>query len=298
MVVWAGLLNADRAAAVSEFTFAVAVPVLLFRAIGTLQFPEASPLPYWAAYFTGAFITVGLAILITEKVFGRDARAGVIGGMSASFSNTVMVGVPVLAKAFGEEGLVIAFILVSLHLPVMMTLSAVLIEVAEVRDGGRTDRVQYFAILKRVAGNLAKNPLVIGLACGFAFRLSGLPLTGIPADMIDTLSDLAIPLALISLGMALRGYGLSGNIRPALLLSALKLLVMPAIIYVLAVHVFQLSPLATAGAIVFAACPTGVNAYLIAGRFQTGLALSANTITLTTVLSAATFTFWLWVLGV
>ncbi|MEM8664806.1 MAG: AEC family transporter, partial [Pseudomonadota bacterium] len=213
-------------------------------------------------------------------------------------SNTVMVGIPVLTQAFGDDGLMIGFLLVGLHLPIMMMLSALLIEFGELRDGTRTGRLNLVAVFLRVGRNLVRNPLVIGTACGVLFRLTGLPLTGIPRELVDSIAELAIPLALISLGMSLRGYGISGNVRPALVLGTLKLLVMPAIVYVLAVHVFALSPLATAGAIIFAACPTGANAYLIAGRFQTGLALSANTITLTTAASMVTFTLWLAVLGV
>lgn len=297
-VIWTGYLTPERAEAVSDFTFAIAVPVLLFRSLGTLELPEASPLPYWAAYFLGAFVTLALGIVITERVFGRDARAGVIGGLCASYSNTVMVGIPVLTQAFGDDGLVIGFVLVGPHLPIMMALSAILIEVSELRDGTRTGRVRIGPLLLRVLRNLLRNPLVIAMVLGIAFRFTGLPLEGIPRNVVDRIGDIAIPLALISLGMSLRGYGVSGNVRPALVLGALKLFAMPAIVYVLAVHVFDLGPLATAGAIVCAACPTGVNAYLIAARFQTGLALSANTITLTTVASVVSFTLWLWILGI
>lgn len=272
--------------------------MLLFRALGTLQLPETSPWSYWATYFLGAFINIALGTLVMERLFRRDARAGVIGGISSSFSNTVMVGIPILTQAFGDEGLMIGFVLVGLHLPMMMAISAILIEVGELRDGTRTGRLNLPRVFARVGRNLFRSPLVIGMLAGLAFRFTGLPLDGVPREVIDSIADLAIPLALMSLGMSLRGYGISGNIRPALILSALKLFVMPAIIYVLAVHVFTLPPLAAAGAVVFAACPTGVNAYLIAGTFQTGLALAANTITLTTVLAMVSFVFWLWVLGI
>ena len=46
-----------------------------------------------------------------------------------------------------------------------------------------------------------------------------------------------------------------------------------------------------------AACPTGVNAYVVASRFRTGEALSSNAITLTTALAVLTVALWLHVLA-
>ncbi|MBJ3776871.1 AEC family transporter [Acuticoccus mangrovi] len=296
-VIWGRILKPDVGDGLGSFVFTIAVPTLLFRAIGTLKLPDISPWPYWLAYFCGVLITVGIGALLVEKAFGRDARAGVIGGLSSSFSNTVMVGLPIVTQAFGDEGLVTGFLLVAIHLPVMMTISAILIEVAEYRDGTGSGGVRITAALQRVFYSLMFNPLVIAILAGAAFRLTGLPLTGIPRTIIDRISDTAIPLALVAMGMSLHKYGISGNVRPALALTALKLLGMPAVVYVLAVHVAGLPPIAASVAVVMAACPTGVNAYLIATRFRTGLALSANTISLTTVLSILTFTLWLSVVG-
>lgn len=293
LVVAGKLLREKTGDALADFVFAVAVPILLFRSLGTTTLPPGSPWPFWGAYFAAVAIVVFLGIVITQRVFGRDARAGVIGGMSAAYANTVMVGLPVMERAFGEEGLVVGFLLVAVHLPVMMAASAVLIEVAERRDGTATGPVKLGAAMMRVARSLIRNPLIIAILAGVAFRMSGLTLSGLPETLIDRIAETAIPLALISLGMTLNQYGISGNVRPAIVLGAVKLLVMPAIVYVFAVHILALPPIVAAVAVIAAACPTGVNAYLLAGRFQTGLALSANTITLTTAVSIVTFTLWL-----
>ena len=49
--------------------------------------------------------------------------------------------------------------------------------------------------------------------------------------------------------------------------------------------------------VITAACPTGVNAYLVANRFGTGQALASNAITLTTGLAVVTVAVWLNVVG-
>jgi len=291
-VVALRLVGEEVANGLADFTFVVALPILLFRALGTLQLPDVSPIPLWISYFSGAFFMGAVGIIVTEKVFGRDARAGIIGGLSTSYANLVMVGIPVLTQAFGEDGLVLALILVAVHLPVMMTVSAFLIELAEHRDGAASVRPRIGEALLRTVRALMKNALVLAILAGLAYRATGLPLEGVPREIIDRVSNTAIPLALVALGMSLKKYGIRGNVPPALVLGLLKLFVMPGLVFLIARYAIGLPPLAVATVTIGAACPTGVNAYLIATRFQTGLALSANTITLTTAASVVTLTFW------
>lgn len=285
VTVAARLVPAAATEGLTAFVFTVAVPLLLFRALGTLALPEVSPWPFWGAYFAGAAVNLAAGILVTRRVFGRDARAGVIGGLCAAYGNIVMVGIPLVNQAFGEAGLVTILVLVAIHLPVMMVVSAILIETADLGHGPRL-----LPTAARIARELIRNPLIVGILAGGAFRLTGLPLTGPARTVIDGIAGTATPLALVTLGMTLNRYGIRGNVRPAIVLGALKLVLMPAIVYVFAVEVFALPPLAAAVAVVTAACPTGANAFLIATRFDTGHALSANAITLTTVASLATLT--------
>jgi len=287
-----GILGEEVGDALADFVFTIAIPMLLFRAIGTLAVPQIDPWPFWLAYFGAAAVNVAPGALIIQGLFGRDGRAGVIAGMSAAYGNIVMVGMPVVTQAFGEAGLVTILLLIAVHLPVMMTVSAVMIEVVEARaeGGGRAD---ISAALLRVGKSLVRNPLILGILAGVAFRLTGAPLEGIARTVVDRMSDTAIPLALVSLGMSLHKYGVRGNVLPAIAIGAVKLAVLPVVALILARHVFALPPLAVAVAVVSAACPTGANAYLIASRFKTGLALSANAITLTTAASVLSMGVWL-----
>jgi predicted permease len=48
-------------------------------------------------------------------------------------------------------------------------------------------------------------------------------------------------------------------------------------------------------ATLFAAMPTGVNAYLFAARYRVGETLASSAIALSTVLALGTTLFWVWV---
>ena len=138
-------------------------------------------------------------------------------------------------------------------------------------------------------------PLIIGIVCGLLWRLTGLPLPSLAARFVDGLGSIAGPLALFSMGLGLRRYGISGNLRAGFTLAALKLFVMPAIALGM-VLLFGLPPLAASVVVLTAALPAGVNCYLIAVQFGTGQALASNMITIATGLGVATTAFWITVL--
>lgn len=296
-VVGVGLIGDRIGDALAEFVFTISLPLLLFRTLATAGWPDVSPWPFWLTYFTGVAIVWFLATLITRRVFGRDARAGMVAGISAGYSNLVLLGIPVINQAFGQEGLVIILMLVSIHLAVMMTASAIHIEIAAQRDGLNDEALNLVTVAKRVIISLLKNPIIIGTLSGVAYNATGLPLDGIPRILIDKVADIAIPCALLALGMALKRYGVRGSILPAAAITVLKVVVLPVIVYFIARYVAHMPPLYVAVATIGATCPTGVNAYLIATRIGTGHALSATVITLTTAASLLMMGFWLTVLG-
>ena len=86
---------------------------------------------------------------------------------------------------------------------------------------------------------------------------------------VDALAGIAGPLALFAMGLGLRRFGISGNVRLALVLSVLKLFLMPAAALAMA-WLFGLPPLTAKVAVATAALPAGINTYLIAVQFGTG----------------------------
>ena len=144
--------------------------------------------------------------------------------------------------------------------------------------------------------NLVRNPLMIALALGALWHLTGVPLGGLPRVMVDRIADVASTLALFAMGMSLRNYGIRGNVAAGLVLAVLKLFLMPALVLVTARYLIPLPPVWMKVAVIAAACPTGVNAYVVAGRFRTGEALASNAITISTAGAVLSMMLWLTVL--
>jgi predicted permease len=274
---------------ISEFAVNVAMPLLLFQTMVKSDFHGVTPWSLWGAYFAAVAITWAAGHLVITRLFGRDARAGIVGGVSSAYSNIVLLGAPFILGIFGANGFEVLSLLVSIHLPVMMMASIVLFEMF---GRGSDEAVHPLRVVKSFLRRLFINPLIIGILAGLAWRLTGAPMPDLAERLVDTLADTAGPVALFAMGLSLRRFGISGNIGPALALSALKLFLMPALVLAF-VWLLGLPPLTAKVAVVVAALPSGINSYLIAVQFNTGQALASNQMTLATASAVVTTSFWL-----
>lgn len=293
IVAWTSLLREESGEALADFVFVVAIPVLMFRTIAVADFAGAAPWRLWLPFFTGFAVMWGAGHAMARGLFGRDRRAGLVAGFAAAYGNTVLVGIPLTIAAYGDEGAVAIALIVAVCLPVAMAASALLIGRAERLDRVGGGQVDAGAAMIGVARNLATNPIVIGIVVGALWRLSGIPPGGVPGVLVGRIADVAGTMALLALGMTLRKYGIVRNVPAGLALSTLKLLAMPALVLLLARYLVALPPVWIKVAVIAAACPTGVNAYLLAARFRTGEALASNAIAISTALAVVTTAFWL-----
>ena len=95
----------DDAAAVrglSLFAFNFAIPVMLLRTLAQTELPAQPEWGFVLAYFSGAFAVFALGALGGRALFGRRGAAPAIFGISASFSNTIILGIPIVLRAFGD----------------------------------------------------------------------------------------------------------------------------------------------------------------------------------------------------
>lgn len=288
--VWSKLLTEKAGEGLNDFVFVIAIPIMIVKTLLAAQLPEGSPWGYWLSYFIGVAVVWSFAQLVVWKIYGRPGREAVIMGFSSAQSNIVLMGIPLVLTAYGEAGAVPLFLLIAVHLPIMMLAATVMIESAE---AGIT-REAIFKLVK----NLVTNPLLIAFAAGSLGRIAGVQLGGAPKQFVDMIALAAVPCALFAMGMALRKYGVFGDLKLSLFIVAAKLMLLPLAVYLLAKYVFALSPVWHGVAVIFASMAVGINSYLLAARYKTGVATVAGAVTLSTMFSLLTVSFWLFVLGI
>lgn len=283
---WFGLLNPEADARLSDFVFIICLPILIFKTVATAVLPDAQPWGYWISYFLGVAIVWAIASWAGKRWFQCDKTESVVAGFASGQSNTIFVGIPLILKAYGDAANVPLFLLIAIHLPVTMTVAAILME--------RGTGVSIKILLRR----LVLNPIVQGLLIGVAWRVIGLPFGGPFKIVADDLASAGVTCALFAMGLSLYRYNLLGGLKLASLITVLKIVAHPSLVWLFAFEIFPMPTVWSGVAVLFAAMPTGVNSYLLAERNQAGVAAVSSAIAMSTCLSLFTSAFWLWALKV
>lgn len=268
-----------------------ATPCLLFNAMLHVDFGAAFIPGIIVPFYVGALFSLFAGTLLAIKLFANRPGEGVASGFSAMFTNTVLIGIPIVARAYGQDALTIAYSIIGFHAPLLITIGMLTMELMR-RDGAPLGQV-----LRSAGLRIIQNPLLWGIALGALANILGLTLAEPLDAFVVMMSAAVLPVALFGLGGALNDYRLADNWPQALAMSAFKLIVHPAIAWVLMVPVFHVDPHLARIGVLLAAMPTGINAYVFATYYDRNVSVAANTILISTVLSVITVSAWLWVLG-
>lgn len=274
----------------SLFAFNFAIPVMLVRTLSRVELPAQPEWNLLLVYFAGAFVVFGAGAGLAAKSFRRGGAAPAIFGISAAFSNTLILGIPLVLKAYGEPAALPLSLLIAFHSAVLFMLTTL------VAESGLGARGTLAGVALGVGQGLVANPILWGIGVGLALNLLGIRLPYVLDELASTLGAAALPSALFALGANLNRFGLAQSLAPAAMLTGLKILVHPVLVYLLGRHVLALAPISLTVAVTLAALPTGINAYLFAARYDAAQGEAASTVLVSTVVSVATITLLLLVL--
>ncbi len=276
----------------ADFTFNLAVPAMLFRTMAVASLPAVTPWKLWAAYFGAALLIWVLATLNARLVLQRPAADGAPIAMASSFGNVVMLGIPLSLAALGPDAAGPIAVIVSLHTPVLWFLASLHMSVASA--GFSTDRS---AMVTALLADLARNPIIVSIAAGTLWRLTGLGIDPIADKILVMLAQASVPAALVALGLSLLKFEIKGQTPTLASILALKLAVMPLAAWSIATLVLALPPIAAGVIVIFAAMPTGANAFLFADKHQRAVNSASGAVALGTLLSVATAMIAVYVVG-
>ena len=207
----------------------------------------------------------------------------VVSAFSCSFSNTVLLGIPLVLLAFGDQGALPLFIIIGTHGFVMFPLFTIMMEI------GKIGEAPLKTLLAKTSYGLITNPLVIGLLGGLGCNLLGITLWKPLDEIAKLLGNAVTPGALFALGATLAGFRKKIQWKELPLVVLMKIIIHPLLVWLLAVIVFSLTETIWIQVLVIlAALPTGVNPFLFASRYNAGQLLSSGAVFISTFISIFT----------
>ncbi|MFG3453962.1 AEC family transporter [Stutzerimonas stutzeri] len=277
---WRRWLAGEAATGLATITFKLFMPAVLFVGIARAQLSDGMSPTLLLAYF-GPVLTIFVLVgLIAHRLLGRASPLG----LTAAYSNNVLVGIPLVTTLLGQASLVYVFAILVFHSLILFSLQSFYSAL------GSAQKVSGVALLKNLA-----SPLIVGLTLGALLNVSGLNLPQPIWRIADWLAQAALPCALMVLGISLSRYRLRPS-AAALGLTLIKLGLFPLLVWYVAGLLPTLSHEARSVLVLLAACPSGVNVLAFVTHQDDTRAVS-STVFLSTLLAAISLPLWMLVLS-
>ncbi len=282
-----GAIDERFIATASRLVFNVSLPVLMFMAIvsASASLENHGALVVFA--LLAALSVFALTLIVARVVKVSTLQYGAF--VQASFrSNLGIIGLALCINAFPVEGALLGAIILAVVTPLYNFLS---VWVLAGGDVGWKDQI--------IA--TAKNPLIIAIALAALVNVSGFTLPQFALSTGSALAAMTLPLALIGIGGSLVLPKLSlpkqeGRNNVTLLSVALKILILPSLIIMVAVVSGIRGPELMVLAIMFSS-PTAAAAFVMASAMGADEKLTANVIAISTLGAAVSMTSFIYVLN-
>jgi hypothetical protein len=280
-----GVIGESFISTSSLLVYRLVLPVMLFQRMATVESIPAE-LYLGMAVFSGATI---LVYLVSWAAFRRLSGPRCGSMVQGSFrGNITIIGLAVIEGSYGLAAVQVAAVFLVVLMPLFNFLAILVLSHSSGRQKGN--------IPTAVLGEVIRNPLMWGILLGLPFGLLRIGLPGIVGNSLGYISRLTLPLALIGIGGTLDLKGLMTRKLLWTGASTIKLLVLPALVWLLARN-FSIPGDMLVTLVIFAACPTAVTSFVMAEAMGADSELAGEIVSATTLFSMFTLSVWIGLLA-
>lgn len=303
------LIDEKAANWMNKFVFKVALPVLVFKDLASQDFAGTWNGKFVLFCFGVTSISIAVIALFSKLVVKDRGKRGEF--IQASYrSSAALLGIAFIHNIYGDtaSGMGPLMILGSVPLynvfaVIVLMLTAEKADVTEtlsLANSGDVTRAgkasqDHGALLKKTLYGIITNPIIIGIAVGLIWSLIRIPQPKIFQSIVSSISALATPLGLMSMGATFEFKKAVGDMKPALVAAFIKLFALAAIFLPIAVAL-GFSGEQIVAILVMLGSATTVSCYIMAKSMGHEGTLSSNVIMLTTFGCSFSLTLWLFVL--
>lgn len=253
-------------------------PALLFSSSAGASWKFYSVGSMVWAILAALFVMTGILLLLRPRLTNNDASYTSV--FQGSIRFTSYIGFAAAYSLFGDEGLYLAAVFITVMIPMVNILSVMVL----VRYGGQKGGWHWIFV------TVIKNPLIIACLSGMAFNLLGLQLPELIANLATILGRGSLPLGLLAVGASLQVNTIKSTGYEVVYVCLLKLVLMPFLMW-LTCSLIGVDSLSTAVAVLFAALPGSPLSYILAKQLGGDTKLMSAVIAVQTCISMLTLPF-------
>ena len=267
---------------------------IIFRAFfPILMFNNLYSVPEGMTLNPKLVITAIISVLVLEafllavvpRLVKENSRRGVI--IQAIYrSNFVLFGITLASSIFGDEGSVLAAMMIAIVIPVYNITAVIILETF---NGGKVPASELIV-------NILKNPMIRGAVVGFIFHILKIQLPPSVAEPIKQFANLTTPLALFVLGGTLHFDAIGKNLKYVVPAMTFKMMILPVISLAVA-NLVGLTSVERFVYFVMFATPVATASYAMAQNMGGDGELAGQFVVLSTVASVVTIFLWIFALN-
>lgn len=260
----------------NKLIFKLFLPILLFKNISTSDLNALSGSWVYLYALVSELAIFLILFIIVPLIEKENRRRGVL-IQAMGRANYALFGLPLVGLLYPGEDVAVASMLVAVSIPVFNVMSVVALEVYR---GGKVD-------VKKILKGIVTNPLIISCALGFIWLVSGLRFPQFVQTAVNDVAKIATPLSLFVLGGAFEFSSVKTHMRPLLIGTLGKLVIVPLVALTAAVLFgFRGMELASLGVAYMAPC--AVSSYPMAQQMGADGELAGELVVFTTAFSIFT----------
>lgn len=283
-----GMLNDNFVTVANKFNFKVTLPFMLFKDISGVDIKAVFDIKYvlfCALVSTACFWSIwgGTKLLVRDK----SIRGAFV---QASFRGSAAVmGLAFIQNIYGASAMGPLMIVSAVPL---YNIFSVLVLTFEAEDGVLMDKG---AKIKQAAVNIIRNPIIISILLGLIVGLLGIDFPLMIDKTVNSVSQMATPLALITIGAGFEGRKALAKMKPTMAAAMIKLVIQPLLFLPLAA-VMGFTGEKLIAILIMLSSPTTPSCYIMAKNMKGDEVLTASVVVVTTLLGAVTLTMWIFIL--
>lgn len=268
-----------------KYVFYVALPALVFKDLTENDISGRFDGSYVLFCFVTTLVVIlfiwGLASLFMKN---KSEQGAFIQGSYRS--SAAILGLAFIDNMYDGAGLAPLMIIGAVPL---FNIFAVIILTLKGDNGGIKPDV------KTALKGILTNPILIGIVVSLPFVFFDLHFPTFLNKGIISIASTASPLALISIGATFEGRKAIKKIKPTIVASLIKLVLLPALFLPLALY-YGYRNQELMAILIMLGSPATVSCYIMAKNTNNDATLTSSIIVLTTLLSSVTLTGWIFVL--
>ena len=265
-----------------RLVFKVALPAMLFLEVAKTESGvvfDGKFILYCVIGVVGSFLL--LCITVPLFIKSNDKRGAFIQG--AYRSNFAILGVPLAENMFGNAGTSQIAMVMPFAITLFNFFAVMILSIYAPED----KKVKPLKMVTNIAINVVKNPLIISVVAGILFTFLHVPLPVVANKSLTYLSNMSLPLALMSLGANFTMDSFKSRFNLALISSALKTIVVPVITVVIAILLGFRNEQLGIIFILFGG-PTAVSSYIMAKNMDSDYELAGQIMLISTLMCIIT----------